>query len=84
MRTFPHKKLAMKNGFVHSLLLAAVLLLPGAIFAQPAGNAVSLGDNHPALRDAVILIIRHAEKPDAGPELSAAGQNFPFDFPPRR
>lgn len=31
-------------------------------------------DAFPGLRDAVILIIRHAEKPESGPGLSAAGE----------
>jgi hypothetical protein len=52
------------------LLLCGLLALaiPAAIFAKPYGAKPS------ALQNAVILIIRHAEKPDAGSGLSADGE----------
>ena len=56
------------------LLLPAVLWLAGCTVPPPGkdGNA-GLPDGG-GLRDAVILIIRHAEKSEVGPGLSAAGQ----------
>lgn len=54
---------------VRVLLFAALFLMAvisSAVFAQ--------SDNTPALKNAVILIIRHAEKPETGYELSPAGQ----------
>jgi hypothetical protein len=67
------KKITRKSIVPFLLLLAAVLwAMPGCAASQspesPAGEA------HPALKDAVILIIRHAEKPDDGYELSPAGR----------
>jgi hypothetical protein len=52
------------------LLLCGLLALaiPTAIFAKPYAAKSS------ALQNAVILIIRHAEKPDAGSGLSAEGE----------
>jgi hypothetical protein len=52
------------------LLLCGLLALaiPAAIFAKPYPAKSS------ALQNAVILIIRHAEKPDAGSGLSAEGE----------
>jgi hypothetical protein len=44
------------------------LAIPAAIFAKPPQDGKSS-----ALTNAVILIIRHAEKPDTGHDLSAAG-----------
>jgi broad specificity phosphatase PhoE len=46
-----------------------VLAVPTAVFAEPPveGNSSALGN-------AVILVIRHAEKPDDGEGLSAAGE----------
>jgi broad specificity phosphatase PhoE len=44
------------------------LAIPAAIFAKPYAAKSS------ALQNAVILIIRHAEKPDAGSGLSADGE----------
>lgn len=51
------------------------MLLAGELRAQssPAASVTSSRPS-PALRDAVILIIRHAEKPESGVGLSAAGQ----------
>jgi broad specificity phosphatase PhoE len=53
---------------VHSvqvcLLLLALCLLAGGVVAAPA----------PPLANVVILIVRHAEKPDSGPGLTPAGQ----------
>ena len=62
--------------------------LATAIFAEPPQNGKS-----DALKNAVILVIRHGEKPDKGPELTAAGkaraqnyvkyfQNFTMDGQP--
>jgi hypothetical protein len=45
------------------------LAIPAVIFAEPPPDAKSS-----ALKNAVILVIRHAEKPDAGASLSAAGE----------
>ena len=52
------------------MLLCGLLALaiPSAIFAKEHGEKPS------ALQNAVILIIRHAEKPDAGSGLSADGE----------
>lgn len=47
------------------LLAAAILLL--TLASLP-------GESEPsAMQDAIVLVIRHAEKPDKGPELNAAG-----------
>jgi len=53
------------------LLLCGFLALaiPTAIFAKPITD-----EKFSALRNAVILIIRHAEKPDSGSGLSASGE----------
>jgi len=53
------------------LLFCALLVLaiPAAAFAQPLQNG-----NSSALKNAVILIIRHAEQPAEGNGLSAAGE----------
>jgi hypothetical protein len=52
-------------------LLAVSFSIPG--FAKPHALASdAIADFH-APKDAVILIIRHAEKPDSGPDLSPAG-----------
>lgn len=52
--------------FCYGLLALAI---PLVLFAKPppAGNAS-------ALKNAIILVIRHAEKPDQGHTLSAAGE----------
>lgn len=68
---------ALRNGFIRAALLAAIVsisFLPVAIFSQTASVATSSGEKHPALKDAVILIIRHAEKPAEGMTLSPAGE----------
>ena len=57
---------------LYGVLLAVVLALP--VFAAPQASELPAGEGHPALKDAVILIIRHAEKPEAGFELSPTGQ----------
>jgi hypothetical protein len=46
-----------------------VLVLPSAIFAQP-----SINEKCSALQNTVILVIRHAEKPETGSGLSAEGE----------
>jgi hypothetical protein len=53
------------------LLLCGFLALaiPTTIFAKPLAD-----EKFSALKNAVILIVRHAEKPDSGYGLSAAGQ----------
>ena len=55
-----HKK------FLYGLLALAI---PLVLFAKPP-----LAGNDSALKNAVILIIRHAEKPDQGHTLSAVGE----------
>ncbi len=58
-------------------IMKLALLLCGLFTAgMTAANAAesSKPGNSPALNNAVILIIRHAEKPPAGDQLSAAGQ----------
>ena len=52
-------------------MLAATLALavPGALFGKPAAAG-----QFTAPQNAVILVIRHAEKPDTGRTLSAAGE----------
>jgi hypothetical protein len=51
-----------------AILLCALLLFSGAVFAGDHG------ENSGALANTVILIIRHAEKPESGSGLSPAGQ----------
>jgi broad specificity phosphatase PhoE len=51
------------------------LVMPAVIFAQPPPVANSSG-----LKNTVILIIRHAEQPDAGFGLSAAGEARARDY----
>ena len=63
--------MARNKGMKFKLFVCGLLALaiPTAIFAQsPAAEKSG------ALKNAVILIIRHAEKPDSGIGLSAAGQ----------
>ncbi|SRR5579883_2588523 len=55
------------------LLVAATLVLTSPVFAQ-SSSAPGIAAAHPALKDAVILIIRHAEKPETGFELSPEGR----------
>lgn len=60
----------MKTLFLATVAVVGLLALviPAAIFAEPSHDA-----NSNALKNAVILIIRHAEQPDRGYGLSAAG-----------
>src|SRR5208282_697568 len=55
-----------------------VLLVSGVCWASGGGEAVVAnpigGSGCSGLRDAVVLVIRHAEKPEAGRELTARGQ----------
>lgn len=55
-----------------------IYLLFGALLAVGIGRALLAGTpqagNPSALSNAVILVIRHAEKPETGDQLSAAGQ----------
>lgn len=51
--------------------IVAAFLLAGFIAVSPASPPPAKGS---ALKNAVVLIIRHAEKPDTGFELSPAGQ----------
>jgi len=53
-------------------LLALVVSTPG--FAELRQNSNSASADSRPLKDAIILIIRHAEKPDSGQGLSPAGQ----------
>jgi hypothetical protein len=48
--------------------------LAARAFADPPVVAIAGGEGSPGLRDATVLIIRHAEKPENGFELSPAGQ----------
>jgi hypothetical protein len=66
----------MKCRLLFSAFLA--LAVPAAIFAKPPADGKSS-----ALKNAVILVIWHAEKPDAGASLSAAGEARPDGAPPR-
>jgi hypothetical protein len=77
----------------HNVVLIALLATWSFAQAQPATDAGKRVA--PGLRDAVILIIRHAEKPDGGTELSEAGrqraqayvnyfQNFTIDGKPAK
>ena len=45
------------------------LAIPGATFAEPLHNA-----NSGALKNVIILVIRHAEQPDDGDSLSPSGE----------
>lgn len=60
---------ATMHNMKYKLLLYVwlALALPAVIFGKPPAEAAS------ALKNGVILIIRHAEKPDTGDSLSAAG-----------
>ena len=56
------------------LLLRAVLTVCCASFwGQAATSAALSGDPAPGLRNSVVLIIRHAEKPATGSDLTPAG-----------
>jgi broad specificity phosphatase PhoE len=57
----------MKSKYFFCALLA--LAIPTALFADPPSAGQSS-----ALKNTVILVIRHAEKPDDGSGLSAAGE----------
>src|SRR5580698_4075897 len=64
--SFPRTKMLLKiAGMKFKLLCGLFLVL--TIYPVLAGDS-------PGLRDTTILIIRHAEKPDAGYELAPAGQ----------
>jgi hypothetical protein len=53
----------------------AILILPGLVPAQtPIGSQPPGFKPSPGLQDAVVLIIRHAEKPDSGNTLAPAGE----------
>ena len=58
------------------LFLAAILWIMPGCGASPAEATV--GDAHPALKDATILIIRHAEKPNDGFELAVTNRGEPI------
>ncbi len=57
---------------IRNVLLALALSMRA--FAGPQQDAGSIPGNYLALKDATILIIRHAEKPDNGQGLSPTGQ----------
>lgn len=67
-----HHKMNRKPFHTLCFLLVTTLWVTSGCGASPAETTV--GDAHPALRDATILLIRHAEKPDDGFELAPAGQ----------
>jgi hypothetical protein len=64
--SFPPTKMHLKIASVKFKLLCGLFLVL-TIYPVLAGDS-------PGLRDTTILIIRHAEKPDAGYELAPAGQ----------
>jgi hypothetical protein len=66
---------AKKTFSVAALLLICAALFNANLRAQPAATA------HPALSDATILIVRHAEKPEDGKELSPAGEKRAAAYP---
>src|SRR5215471_18691768 len=61
------KSLAARFGIIAVALLALV-------FAITALSKTSHHKNGLPLQDATVLIIRHAEKPEGGPDLSAEGR----------
>ncbi len=63
----------MKKTIPARFALLAVALAT-AVFAGSPVVATPAVEASPGLRDAVVLIIRHAEKPESGVELSAAGR----------
>ncbi|MDB6022690.1 MAG: hypothetical protein JWQ04_2547 [Pedosphaera sp.] len=63
--------MSMKPNPICTLLLAVALAFPSC--AEPSVES-SASQGCTTLKDAVILIIRHAEKPESGYELSPAGQ----------
>ena len=62
----------MKLALLSTGLLALCISI--ASFAKPSAFAGDAIADFRAPKDAVILIIRHAEKPDSGPDLSPAGR----------
>jgi len=53
----------------------AILILPGLVLAQtPIGSQPSGIRQSQGLKDSIVLIIRHAEKPDSGNTLAPAGE----------
>lgn len=53
-------------------LAFAVLYLISAVLSAQVASAA--GDTTTGLADATVLIVRHGEKPDSGPDLSPAGE----------
>ena len=76
----------IKNNYfskIKVLLLASALLtlaISTTVFAESQLNNKSGADDSPALKNAVVLIIRHGEKPDSGYELSPIGQERARDY----
>ena len=70
----------IKNNYfskIKVLSLASALLtlaISTTVFAESHLNNKSGADDSPALKNAVVLIIRHGEKPPSGYELSQEGQ----------
>jgi len=62
-----------KVRILSAIVVLSVALAATAVFAESQGKK-SRADNSPALKNAVILIIRHAEKPESGYVLSPQGQ----------
>jgi broad specificity phosphatase PhoE len=62
------------NRLFARLIAALLMVFVLELRAEPPAISAANGNPSPALRDAVILIIRHAEKPESGFELSAAGR----------
>lgn len=65
--------LCRKTGILFFILVLFLLGTASLVFAETPQNKSST-DNFNALKDAVILIIRHAEKPTSGVELSPEGK----------
>src|SRR5579885_1483337 len=75
-----HRAMTKKLFSIYAVLVAVALALP-LLAAAPSSPEFAATEGHAALKDAVILIIRHAEKPEAGFELSPAGQKRAEAYP---
>lgn len=69
----------MKASILTCIALAANICLP--LLAKPSADTGSAAKDFQAPKNAVILIIRHAEKPEHGPELAPAGQQRAAAYP---
>jgi hypothetical protein len=64
-----------------SALAFLVFIVSASVFAKPPADEAPVNSKFRASQNAVILIIRHAEKPDAGPDLSPAGRERAAAYP---